>query len=606
MMPVGFGNTELGGGSKGEVPIGSGQIAQGNGNMATITSTQAGFFDVGSTWVGGVAPGVTDNVVLAHVVTVRSNITCTGITINAGGELVTNGAFTLTVNGNITPQNNNRRQIDLIAGSGIEFGNAGYTFGTPSQYPGSTPFLRIRGTSESPCFIRTVTGGTNARFTTTSNYNGLIDAEYCNFTRIGGADTNYALTTSLNSDGSIANSSLLRLINCNFDSCGQVRVTGMGAHGRFTIQNCKFTNCLGSRAFYLEGVFAKNVDATRLVDNTTADTRVSFINPKDFTVTNSVLTGFQTSTPADGDPGMTMENCLIILPDNGDPLLAGPVFRNCFAYYSDASKANKHFFEVGNYVLIDEYLIEGCIFEAAGSDSDGDTFILGTPAAGSDVDVILRDCIVLPNSGGNTSGTLISQLGNVRTFVTAENNTVFVGTGGGVAAGETYSGQAGTFKSVRGNIFWDASARGYGMYDSGTNDSVPNLVSAANLDYNAKHNLLTGTNGVGYNNLEFSSGTPGANDIVADPQFVDSTRDFLSFDVAEGGDGVAANAIARWVNGAYSPTDLITYIRAGFVPTNQNLKNASFDGGDIGAVPVGAPARSSYSSLLFLNSPYLK
>ena len=570
--------------------------------MSTVRTTAAnGNWNAGATWVGGVAPASNDTVVLGHTVTVTANATIgagtvseeeertDAITINSGGVLILNEDVQLTVNGDITPHAFNRLQIDMLLGSDIIFGNAGYQFKCPSQYPGSIPFLRIRGTEAKPCTISTVTGGTNVRFIPTSNYTCLIDAEWCNFTRIGGASTAYAINGSLNSDGSIANSSLARFVNCEFDNCGEIRYGGMGAHARFTFQNVEITNCLGARSIRLEGVFAKNVDATRLVDNLRTDTRAGFINPKGFTVQNSVLTGFETSTPADGDVGMTMENCVIILPDNGDPLIAGPTFRNCFAYYSDASKANKHFFEVGNYVLIPEYTIEGCIFEANGSDSDGDTFILGTPATGGNVDVILRECITLPNSGGNSSGTMISQLGNARTFVTVENCTMFVGDGGALAAGETYAGHTNLWKSVRGNIFWDTSERGYAMYDSGVNDTVSNLITSGNLDYNCKFNVLTGSNGVGYNNLEFSSGTPGANDIEEDPEFTDATRDFLSFDVSQGGDGDVTNAIGRWIAGDYTPTELINYIREGFTPRNQSLKESSFDGGDMGAVLVGEP-----------------
>jgi hypothetical protein len=574
--------------------------------MATITSAQAGFADVGSTWVGGVAPGASDDVVLAHSVTFRNNTTLAGMVINAGGVFIKGVDVIITMNGNITPQNNNRLQIDWLEGGGMEFGNGGFTFGTPSQYPGSIPFFRVRGTEAKPCFLRTATGGTNARMVGSSTYHGLIDVEWLNFTRIGGAGTDYALTSSFNSDGSLANSSLYRIINCTFDSCGQVRATGYGAHARCTVQNTRFINCLGTRAFFYEGNFPNSGGGTRLWDNVRADTRVNFNNPKDFLVTNSVLNGFETSSPADGDTGMTMQNCLILRENNGDPLIAGPLMENCYAYFYEGSHPNKHFFEIGNYNLIPEYNVEGCVFEADGSDSDGDTFILGTPGGATDIQVNIRDCLYLPNSAGNTSGTVISQLGNIRTVVDVKNVTAFVGDGGGVAVGETYTGREGTFSGIKDSIFYDTSARGYKVADSGTNDNVPDLVAAADADYNCGHNLLTGSNSKGYHNLEFSSGSPGANDVDVDPQFVDASRDFLAFDVAEGGDGDKDNAIARWYAGDYAVTDLVDWVKAGFVPTNQLLKNAASDGGDIGAVPVGdAPAGGGGSnrSILFQGAP---
>src|SRR5690606_13790098 len=101
---------------------------------------------------------------------------------------------------------------------------------------------------------------------------------------------------------------------------------------------------------------------------------------------------------------------------------------------------------------------------------------------------------------------------------------VFTGTGGGIAVGETYAGHAGQFGSIRSNIFWDTSERVYSVYDSGSDDSVSDLISAANLDYNGLFNILDGDNN-GTNNLEFSTGTPNANSIFADPEFVDDSAD---------------------------------------------------------------------------------
>lgn len=70
---------------------------------AIITSTQTGNWNATSTWVGGVVPVATDNVVISagHVVDISNNTTCTDLTINGTINFTTNSR-TLTVSGNLT------------------------------------------------------------------------------------------------------------------------------------------------------------------------------------------------------------------------------------------------------------------------------------------------------------------------------------------------------------------------------------------------------------------------------------------------------------------------------------------------------------------------
>ena len=56
--------------------------------MATITSVGDGYWDVAGTWDVGV-PTITDDVVIAHTVTIRDqNAVCLSVTVNAGKQLV--------------------------------------------------------------------------------------------------------------------------------------------------------------------------------------------------------------------------------------------------------------------------------------------------------------------------------------------------------------------------------------------------------------------------------------------------------------------------------------------------------------------------------------
>ncbi len=88
----------------------SGLVAQTRFTDATITSTvTGGAWATGGTWVGGVAPVATDDVVIVGPVTVDAAINQTGsVTINSGGTLtatavnVTVGALTINSGGTLT------------------------------------------------------------------------------------------------------------------------------------------------------------------------------------------------------------------------------------------------------------------------------------------------------------------------------------------------------------------------------------------------------------------------------------------------------------------------------------------------------------------------
>jgi hypothetical protein len=123
-------------------------------------------------------------------------------------------------------------------------------------------------------------------------------------------------------------------------------------------------------------------------------------------------------------------------------------------------------------------------------------------------------------------------------------------------------------------------------------------VGSAAANNNCGFNLLTGSNGKGYDLLEFSSGTPGANDVATNPNFVDAARRLSKWDTSLGGAGTTANALAQLrkrndtsgYNTAYTINALLTYVRAGFRPTNVALKGTAHDGGDIGSQSVQLPS----------------
>ena len=80
---------------------------------ATITSNATGNWSAGATWVGGVAPSSTDNVIIAanHVVTVNGTYTCANLTIGSTGSSptlkITTAGNALTITGLLTMNSGN-------------------------------------------------------------------------------------------------------------------------------------------------------------------------------------------------------------------------------------------------------------------------------------------------------------------------------------------------------------------------------------------------------------------------------------------------------------------------------------------------------------------
>ena len=72
-------------------------------SAATITSTgSGGNWSLGTSWVGGVAPVSTDDVIIVNgaTINVASSSACLSITINSGGTLVLGALQNLDVNAN--------------------------------------------------------------------------------------------------------------------------------------------------------------------------------------------------------------------------------------------------------------------------------------------------------------------------------------------------------------------------------------------------------------------------------------------------------------------------------------------------------------------------
>lgn len=162
------------------------------------------------------------------------------------------------------------------------------------------------------------------------------------------------------------------------------------------------------------------------------------------------------------------------------------------------------------------------------------------------------------------------------------------------------------FSSIRSDLSWDTSARGYVFSNMTAVPTNNDVITGANLDYNGKYNVATGAGNTingsagqsldGYQNLKITA-SPGAHDVTGDPQFVDKTRNLATWgQITQGADGTVAGALAKiaanpaLIYSASDGTTLIPWVRAGFTPTNTAYRGTAHDAGDIGAVTMARGA----------------
>lgn len=115
-------------------------------------------------------------------------------------------------------------------------------------------------------------------------------------------------------------------------------------------------------------------------------------------------------------------------------------------------------------------------------------------------------------------------------------------------------------------------------------------------DYNGYFNLSDPR----YQLLKTSGGY-GEHDVNTNPDFVDATRNLVSWDTSNDGPGTSANTIAEMLklngtggtyNSDYSISNLLAYVRAGFTPRAAALRGTGEGGVDIGALAVANTAPS--------------
>lgn len=567
--------------------------------MATRTTTQDGNWSDTATWTGGLKPGDGDEADVNHNVTVDEAIiigartaatTYAAMTIATGKTVTFSPSLSHTIKGGIHHEGTAQVVVSSTTGTGviIEFDCADRYEWRTSDGHNNAGKIVLNGGASSRIKIRSKSGGSYAWINDGTGpwlQAGLVEAEYTDFLRMGDSSTP-AIRTSPTSN------TTFKLYRCSLDTCGDVNGTyNIGADCTYRIVETSFKNTThASRCLRLNNTNTKTGGTRELLD-CVFDLFAELYQPRDFTIKRNL---FNRSFGTTNGDWTAFENNVVRITSGSESVIAAGSTLGNFWFFDNPTEYNPHFIECLNYER--DLTIDGDIFDCSCDVSspaqEGDCILLDDTMS-VPTTVTIQNVIIVKGPSNRTVGTLVTALGNANAFVEAYHCTVHTGSQG-FAVGETYTGHANMVGALKSCIFWDENgSQGYKMYDVATNDNVPDLGAAADLDYNCGYNLLAGSNGKGYNNLEFSSGSPGANDITQNPDFVNKSANFKTWDAQNGGPGTVANAFTELrkrndsdFNVNYTAQNLIGYIRAAFMPQNLALQGAAHDSGDIGAVTI--------------------
>lgn len=570
--------------------------------MATITSTANGNWSSGSTWVGGVAPGIGDTAVLAHNVTVDTNITVgtspndtstAVITLNASKVLTIAASVTLTVRGNQAWTNGSG--LVMGAGSQMVFDNAASGGSPVYRITGAGIYtLSAVGTSGSRCSISAISGQAwqfhngSARYIAWS----ALTATYCDFIRMGdGVSTGFQIFSGTSA-----------FSGCTFTSCRDTIFFGTGTSITLTVDNCTWSgttlnsgSCVNMQ---LTGTFSSG---TRRFSGNILDGTFTYLS-KGFTLERNYFKGITPLASSSYDWSRFRLNFIHSSGSensgNGQNVL-NDVTRNYWVV--ENSIGNGHFISALALGATDTVVAQN-VFEAQYPDlvDTGDLVIINAGATAGSNKIKTRNNIATIAPGGQQSGQLLTIYNNATSVSEHERNTVNVndtalsgvGKRAAFAIAEAGNGAAGQVAVLKGNLVHGTiAAQGY--IAERIQGNVKDIITTSGADKNWRYNTSDGDNGRGYtdrggNNTLWTAGDAAAAGVDAnqgsgDPAFVDVTRTSVTWAVARGYGSTFADAVTAIKADTTRVADLIAYVFEGHKPSAAGCRTAAHDGACVGA-----------------------
>jgi len=575
------------------------------------------------------APGVGEVAVLDHFIVADQNLevgtspaTESGtfaITIGAAGRLEIAQNVKVTCRGDINVLGAFANDTDCIVlqdGAHLEGDTTLATDPTNQEYGirwdvrnNTGRSVVANGTSGNRCTISSNAAGGNFYMFPGGTGDGRLQVEYCDFIRMGSA-TRDAIWSKL-ATGTTVEPYTYYVRNCTFTDCGRYYFTG-GLNGDdiLEIADTKFSGGTGAHDLYLNTTGEDVTTGTRQMLRCSFEQETYFLNAFGFTVDSCMFNDRAIMTDLIGG---TVKNSLILIRVGADStnLWAASVQKNILV--EDRPIVNTHGWSMS---AEEPATWSDNILEAQG-DGAGDYVFPDT-----NIGVMqhaITGMLVLPNSRGACSGSWFAWLVNEPLMqVSVEHCTYFTGDNNetGVKVGESYAGHAGMISSLKSNIAWNSSP-GNGLafkYVRMAASAIQDTVNAADADYNCGFNLDTGEL-KGYQNVDkqnslWSSGTGGANDIDADPQFTDVSRCMALYDTATSGLNNPLGTTWDGASHSYSIGDVASATTVGIyggVAVNYRCINphVSATGDPTNGIPGDEANTTSWRTNWELNTYYL-